>query len=211
MDLVSSGVREVREHSIVDNDGIEREIDTLIFATGFTPAELPIAQRIRGRDGRSLAEVWAGSPQAYLGTTVSGFPNLFFLYGPNLNLGHSSIVYMLESQLELRAGRAAHRCGCAARPSSRCTPRSQAAYNEEIQERLARTVWNNGGCGSWYFDSNGRNSIHVARLHLRIPAPHAPLRRAGVPPSPGHYPERWKWCIPQPSTRSRQVARPTRH
>jgi cation diffusion facilitator CzcD-associated flavoprotein CzcO len=158
VDLVSSGVREVREHSIVDNDGVERDIDTLIFATGFRPAELPIAQRIRGRDGRSLAEVWGGSPQAYLGTTVSGFPNLFLFYGPNLNLGHSSIVYMLESQTNyaLDALRTMRERGAA---EFEVHAEAQDAYNEEIQERLARTVWNNGGCGSWYFDSNGRNSI----------------------------------------------------
>jgi cation diffusion facilitator CzcD-associated flavoprotein CzcO len=158
VDLVSSGVREVRERSIVDNDGVEREIDTLILATGFRPAELPIAGRIRGRDGRSLAEVWGGSPQAYLGTTVSGFPNLFLFYGPNLNLGHSSIVYMLESQTNyaLDALRIMRERGAA---EFEVHAEVQDAYNGEIQERLARTVWNNGGCGSWYFDSNGRNSI----------------------------------------------------
>jgi cation diffusion facilitator CzcD-associated flavoprotein CzcO len=158
VDIVSSGVREVREHAIVDNDGVEREIDTLIFATGFRPAELPIAERVRGRAGRSLAEAWAGSPQAYLGTTVSGFPNLFLLYGPNLNLGHSSIVYMLESQTNyvLDALRTMRRRGAA---ELEVRAEAQDAYNEEIQERLARTVWNTGGCGSWYFDANGRNSI----------------------------------------------------
>jgi cation diffusion facilitator CzcD-associated flavoprotein CzcO len=158
VDIVSSGIREVREHSVVDNDGIEREIDTLIFATGFRPAELPIAERIRGREGSSLAEVWDGSPQAYLGTTVSGFPNLLLLYGPNLNLGHSSIVYMLESQINYALG-ALHTMRTCGAAEFEVHAGAQDAYNEEIQERLARTVWNNGGCGSWYFDSNGRNSI----------------------------------------------------
>jgi cation diffusion facilitator CzcD-associated flavoprotein CzcO len=158
VDIVSSGVREVRERSVVDNDGVEREIDTLIFATGFRPAELPIAERVRGRDGRSLAEVWEGSPQAYLGTTVSGFPNLFLFYGPNLNLGHSSIVYMLESQANyaIDALRTMRAQGAA---EFEVRAEAQDAYNEEIQERLSRTVWNTGGCGSWYFDRNGRNSI----------------------------------------------------
>jgi cation diffusion facilitator CzcD-associated flavoprotein CzcO len=157
VDLVSSGVREVREHSVVDGDGVEREVDTLIFATGFKPAELPIAERIRGRDGGSLAEVWNGSPQAYLGTTVTGFPNLLFLYGPNLNLGHSSIVYMLESQIAyaLDALRTMRLRGAA---EFDVWPEVQAAYNDELQERLADTVWSSG-CGSWYFDRNGRNSI----------------------------------------------------
>jgi cation diffusion facilitator CzcD-associated flavoprotein CzcO len=158
VDLVSTGVREVREHAVVDGDGAEREIDTLIFATGFKPAELQISERVHGRDGDSLAEVWQGSPQAYLGTTVTGFPNLLLLYGPNLNLGHSSIVYMLESQIAyaLDALRTMRLRGAA---EFEVHPEVQAAYNEELQERLAHTVWNTGGCGSWYIDRNGRNSI----------------------------------------------------
>jgi len=158
VDLVSSGVREVREHSVVDGDGVEREIDTLILATGFKPAELPIAERIRGRDGSSLADVWGGSPEAYLGTTVAGFPNLLFLYGPNLNTGHSSVVYMLESQLAYALDALdTMRVRGAAEFDVR--PEAQAAYNEELQARLQTTVWNTGGCASWYFDRNGRNSI----------------------------------------------------
>jgi cation diffusion facilitator CzcD-associated flavoprotein CzcO len=157
VDLVSSGIHDVREHSIVDGDGVEHEIDTLILATGFTPAELPIAERIRGREGRSLAEVWDGSPQAYLGTTVTGFPNLLLFYGPNLNLGHTSIVYMLESQLAyaIDALRTMRRRGAA---EFEVRPEVQDAYNEEMQDRLAGTVWNTG-CSSWYIDRNGRNSI----------------------------------------------------
>jgi cation diffusion facilitator CzcD-associated flavoprotein CzcO len=158
VELVFSGVSEVREHSVVDVDGVEREIDTLVLATGFKPAELAISARIHGRDGRSLAEVWRGSPEAYLGTTVTGFPNLLFLYGPNTNLGHSSIVYILESQIAyaLDALDTMDRLGAA---EFDVRPEAQAAYNEEVQERLAGSVWNTGGCGSWYFDRNGRNSI----------------------------------------------------
>jgi cation diffusion facilitator CzcD-associated flavoprotein CzcO len=158
VELVTAGVEEVREHSIVDRDGVERAIDTLILATGFTPAELPIAERIRGRDGRSLAEVWGGSPQAYLGTTVAGFPNLLLFYGPNLNLGHSSIVYMLESQFAYALD-ALHTLRLRGAAEFEVRPQAQDAYNVELQERLATSVWNTGGCGSWYLDRNGRNSI----------------------------------------------------
>jgi cation diffusion facilitator CzcD-associated flavoprotein CzcO len=158
VELVLSGVKELREGSIVGGDGVEHEIDTLIFATGFKPAELPIATRIRGRDGASLAEVWGGSPEAYLGTTVAGFPNMLYLYGPNLNLGHNSIVYMLESQMNYAID-ALRQMRALGSTEFEVRPEAQAAYNEEIQERLAQTVWNTGGCGSWYFDRNGRNSI----------------------------------------------------
>jgi cation diffusion facilitator CzcD-associated flavoprotein CzcO len=158
VELVSSGVEEVREHSVVDGDGVEREIDTLIFATGFKPAELPIAERIRGREGGSLAEIWQGSPQAYLGTTVAGFPNLLLFYGPNLNLGHSSIVYMLESQIAYALD-ALHTMRLRGAAEFEVRPEVQSAYNEEVQARLAHSVWNTGGCTSWYLDRNGRNSI----------------------------------------------------
>jgi cation diffusion facilitator CzcD-associated flavoprotein CzcO len=158
VELVTTGVEEMREHSIVSRDGVEREIDTLVFATGFKPAELPIAERIRGRDDRSLAEVWGGSPQAYLGTSVAGFPNLLFLYGPNLNLAHSSIVYMLESQMAYALD-ALHTMRLRGAAEFDVRHEVQHAYNEELQDRLATTVWNTGGCGSWYFDRNGRNSI----------------------------------------------------
>ena len=158
VELAFSGVKELREGSIVGADGAEREIDTLIFATGFKPAELPIATRIRGRDGSSLAEVWGGSPEAYLGTTVAGFPNLLYLYGPNVNTGHTSIVYMLESQTNYAVD-ALRRMRALGSTEFEVRPEAQAAYNEEIQGRLARTVWNTGGCGSWYLDRNDRNSI----------------------------------------------------
>lgn len=158
VELVTGAPAELREHAIVGPDGREREIDTLIFATGFKPARLPIADRVHGRDGRSLASVWGGSPEAYLATSVAGFPNMFLLYGPNSNLGHSSIVYMLESQMNyvLDALRTMRRTGAA---ELDVRPQAQAAYNAELQERLERTVWNRGGCGSWYFDRTGRNSI----------------------------------------------------
>ena len=85
-------------------DGSEHPVDTIVFATGFRPTDPPIAGRLRGREGLTLSEVWQGSPQAYLATTVAGFPNLFLLYGPNSNLGQNSIVYMLESQFRYVGG-----------------------------------------------------------------------------------------------------------
>jgi cation diffusion facilitator CzcD-associated flavoprotein CzcO len=157
VELVSPGVRQLRRHSMVSSDGREHQVDTLIFATGFSPSDPPIARRLHGSDGRALSEVWQGSPRAYLATTVAGFPNLFLLYGPNSNLGHSSIVYMLESQMEyaLAALRTMRSRRAAAFEVRR---ESQDAYNLEIQRRLARSVWNSG-CGSWYLDRQGRNSI----------------------------------------------------
>jgi hypothetical protein len=83
---------------------------------------------------------------------------MLLFYGPNLNLGHNSIVYMLESQMNYAID-ALRQMRALGTTEFEVRPEAQSAYNEEIQERLARTVWNTGGCGSWYFDRNGRNSI----------------------------------------------------
>jgi cation diffusion facilitator CzcD-associated flavoprotein CzcO len=156
-ELVTAPIAEVRERAIVTADGVQRPVDSIIFATGFRPTDPPIAYRLRGAHGQLLSDVWNGSPQAYLGTVVSGFPNLFMLYGPNLNLGHSSIVYMLESQIHyvLQALSLLRDDGVAALDVRAAV---QRAYNEDIARRLSTTVWDIGGCASWYLDANGRNS-----------------------------------------------------
>ena len=157
-ELVTAPVGEITERGVLTSDGVEREIDTIVCATGFTPTDPPIARRLHGGGGQSLSEVWNGSPQAFLGTTVAGFPNLFLLYGPNLNLGHSSIVYMLEAQIHyvMEALRSMRVRGAG---SIEVRPEVQEGWNDEIQRRLRRTVWNTGGCQSWYLDANGRNSV----------------------------------------------------
>lgn len=157
VELVESGVTEVRERSVITADGREHELDALILATGFTPADPPIAERVRGASGAALADAWDGSPQAYLGTTVSGFPNLFLVYGPNLNLGHSSIVYMLESQIRYLVG-AMEAMRSRGVETIEVRPEAQREWNEELQRKLGGSVWNTG-CSSWYLDRNGRNSI----------------------------------------------------
>jgi cation diffusion facilitator CzcD-associated flavoprotein CzcO len=157
VELVSDGIAEVRERSVVARDGTEREVDTLIFGTGFHVTDLPIADWVRGRRGTTLTEEWGGSPEAYVGSAVAGFPNLFFLVGPNTGLGHTSIVFMIESQVAYVVDALKH---MAARGLASVEVREevQRAYNAELQERLKGTVWNSGGCRSYYLDANGRNA-----------------------------------------------------
>ena len=135
----------------------ERPVDTIIFGTGFQVTDPPLARRIRGADGRTLTEAWGGSMRAYLGTTIAGFPNFFLLLGPNTGLGHTSVVLMIEAQLghvidALRFLRSRGLVALAPRPEV------QAEYSAEVDARLAGTVWNSGGCSSWYLDPSGRNS-----------------------------------------------------
>lgn len=157
VELVTNGIAEVREHAIVGNDGVERPVDAIIFGTGFHVSDFPFSSRVRGRDGRTLSEVWAGSPKALAGTTVAGFPNLFLIPGPNTGLGHSSVIYMLEAQIEhvLTVIVYMRRNGITA-----IEPRSEAqqAYVASVDKSMRGTVWTSGGCLSWYLDTTGRNS-----------------------------------------------------
>jgi len=157
VEVVTDRIEEVREHSVVTADGTEHEVDTIILGTGFLATDMPIAKRIHGADGRSLDEVWGGSLEAYLGTTIAGFPNLLWLFGPNTGLGHTSILVMLEAQIgyAVQALREIDEIG-----ADRFEVRAevQREYNEKIQDELQDTVWNSGGCSSYYLDRNGRNS-----------------------------------------------------
>ena len=177
VEVVTEKIAEIREHSIVADDGTERQVDAIIFGTGFQVTDPPLARHVRGRAGLTLAELWDGSPQAYLGTTVAGFPNLFILMGPNTGLGHTSVLYMLEAQIEhlLSALRYMRRHGIATLEPRR---EAQDAFVSEVQKRLEGTVWTAGGCRSWYLDRTGRNSTlwpdftwrfrrRVARLNPR--------------------------------------------
>ena len=170
VEVVAAPVVEVRAHSVVDGTGREHPVDTIVFATGFHTTDQPIAARLRGRDGRLLSEVWDPSPQAYLGTTVTGFPNLFLMLGPNTVLGHTSVIYMIEAQVTyvLDALRTLERLGAS---SVDVTDRALTSYNADLQRQLAGTVWNAGGCKSWYLDAAGRNSslwpTHTFRFRKR--------------------------------------------
>jgi cation diffusion facilitator CzcD-associated flavoprotein CzcO len=157
VEVVTDGVAEVKAHSIVTKDGAEREVDTIIFGTGFAVTKPPIAQKIRGKDGRSLAEHWATSMQAYKGTTVAGFPNFVMMTGPNTGLGHNSMVFMIESQLNyvMDALRLLDQRGA---KTFEVKPAEVARYNDRLAEEMEGTVWTAGHCQSWYLDDTGRNT-----------------------------------------------------
>jgi cation diffusion facilitator CzcD-associated flavoprotein CzcO len=158
VELVTDPIREVRAGSIVTVSGEEREVDTIILGTGFRVHDHPSFAHVRGRAGRSLAEEWQGSPRAYLGTTVPGFPNLFLLVGPNSAGGFNSIVFTSEAHINyaMNCLRTMDRRGLAAVEVRRDVYDS---YNRGVDERLRESVWNAGGCQSWYLDAKGRNGV----------------------------------------------------
>lgn len=154
--LVTESIREVVENGIVTSDGVLHELDAIILCTGFKVWGNPALERLHGRDGRSIAETWSHGATAYLGTTVPGFPNLFLLSGPHTGVGHTSLVYMIESQIEyvLNALAALERHNAAA---IEVRPEIVTRYSAEMQGMLAGSVWNSG-CASWYLDAQGRNT-----------------------------------------------------
>ena len=157
-DLVTEPIRELRGRTLVTSDGTERDVDVVIFATGFRVLDNPMKERIVGRGDRSLAEAWRTSGlRAYLGTTVPGFPNLFLMTGPNTGIGHTSLLVMIEAQVRYVID-----CLRFMQERSIATvdvlPEAVESFNAELQARMARSVWTTGGCVSWYLDDEGRNS-----------------------------------------------------
>ena len=157
VNVITEGIREIRANSIVTSDGQERPIDAIIFGTGFTPSD-PLPRNVLfGRDGVDLLDTWPEGPQAYKGTMTAGFPNLFFLMGPNTGLGHNSMVYMIESQIHYILG-ALDLLNTRQLASLEPKREAQDAFNGKIQNSLGKTVWNAGGCTSWYLHPvSGRN------------------------------------------------------
>ncbi|GGK47129.1 flavin-containing monooxygenase [Nocardia camponoti] len=158
VDVITDGIAEVRANSIVTKDGTEREIDALIVATGFHVTDSPTYNTIVGRDGRTLSEVFDEvGQQAYKGTSIANFPNMFFLVGPNVGLGHTSMVFMIESQINYVVD-ALKTIAAKGIRTVEVRGDKQRAYNQDLQDKLAKTVWNTGGCASWYLDKHGNNT-----------------------------------------------------
>ena len=157
VELVTQRIRRVTETGIETDDGVHHPVDAIVYGTGFAATAFLSPMRITGRDGLDLNDAWRRGAQAYLGLTVPGFPNFFMLYGPNTNLGHNSIVYMLESQIAhvMRCVRALRRDGARAIDVD---PRRYRRYNTHVQQRLDGSVWS--GCKSWYVDASGHNSTN---------------------------------------------------
>ncbi|NUL24440.1 flavin-containing monooxygenase [Streptomyces lunaelactis] len=158
VDVVASGLAEVRGSTVVAADGTETEADAIIFGTGFHVTDLPIAERVVGADGITLAEAWKDGMESLRGATAAGFPNWMTIIGPNTGLGNSSMILMIESQLNYLASYMRQLNVLGERAALAVRPSAVGAWNRRGQERMERTVWKSGGCNSWYLDANGRNT-----------------------------------------------------
>jgi|GEM_PF-9137 len=152
----TTSIETVTARGVRTTDGRERPLDALILGTGFQVTEMPFARSLRGRGGKTLREAWGVGMRAYLGTTIPDFPNFFIVPGPNTGLGHSSMILMIEAQVEHMLAALDHldaTGACALEPSVE----AEARYVAAIDRGLSRTVWATG-CRSWYLDATGRNS-----------------------------------------------------
>ncbi len=173
VDVVTSGVERVTEDAIVTADGTEHPVDTIIFGTGFRTTEFLSPLKVTGRGGRDLNEVWADGARAYLGLSVPGFPNLFMLYGPNTNLGHNSILFMIEQQVGY-ALRLVEEKVLRGLRSVDVRPAAADRFDAEVQAAAADTVWAED-CHSWYKTDAGRITnnwtAHTTEYRRRLSHP----------------------------------------
>ena len=152
--LVTDAVACLEKNAVISTAGERFAADCVVLGTGFDTTHFLAPIQVTGVDGLTLEQAWKDGAEAYLGTTVRGFPNLFMLYGPNTNLGHSSIIYMLESQFNyvmsaleyLRENTGSLNVKAAV----------QQRYNRKLQQKLKNTVWL-AGCHSWYLNEHGKN------------------------------------------------------
>jgi cation diffusion facilitator CzcD-associated flavoprotein CzcO len=156
VDLVTEPVVRITERGLACADGSAYDADVIIYGTGFRTIEAVAELDVAGRDGVKLQDVWRDGIEAYHGITVPGFPNFFMLLGPNTGLGHNSVIFMIESQVQ-------HVLSCLrllARQGGEMIevkPSALRRFNAGIQRRLSRAVWSEGGCTSWYLDAGGVN------------------------------------------------------
>ena len=158
VELVTDNIEAVTPTGIRTKDSTERPFDAIIFSTGFVVADIYLNQKLTGRSGRDLLGEWAETgAQALYGTTVSGFPNLFFLLGPNTGLGHNSVVHMMESQINYLMDYLRHLEQAGDDAFFDVKPENQRTHNEQLQQQMTGTVWASG-CQSWYMNERGQNT-----------------------------------------------------
>jgi cation diffusion facilitator CzcD-associated flavoprotein CzcO len=158
VDVITFGIQQVNENSITTVDGVIREVDAIILGTGFHATDPMPRGLVFGRQGQDIVDSWQNGAEAYKATTVAGFPNLFLLAGPNTGLGHSSQIYMIESQVAyvLDALKTMSQRNIQSIDVQR---QIQTQYNEDLQSRLKKAIWGVGGCQSWYLVEGGKNAV----------------------------------------------------
>jgi cation diffusion facilitator CzcD-associated flavoprotein CzcO len=165
VEVVTEGIARVTADAIVTKDGREHPVDAIIHGTGFVTTDFLAPMHVTGRGGLRLEDAWKEGAEAYYGVAVSGFPNFFLLYGPNTNLGHNSILYMVETQVR-------YVMACLGEIRAKklrwldVKPAAMADYNRALQKDLGETVWA-AGCSNWYKNESGRITNNWSGFTLR--------------------------------------------
>lgn len=155
VELITDGIAEVRAHSIVDTKGVERPVDAIILGTGFEVTTAYKHWKITGIGGQELGALWDKTGmRAFKGVTVAGFPNFFMLLGPHTALGHNSVVLMIEAQVQYIVD-ALTQLRAKGLPAMAVAPSAQNTFIDDLKHKLSGTVWQDGGCASWYKDEHG--------------------------------------------------------
>jgi cation diffusion facilitator CzcD-associated flavoprotein CzcO len=153
VELVTDAIERVEPDGIVTGDGRLRELDCIVWATGFATNVFMVGMEITGVDGLRLRDYWADGPHAHLGITVPGFPNMFMLYGPNTNTSGGSIIFYEETQ-SAYVRRALEQVRSRGGGAIQVRPDVEAASDRDVQSRFDGTAWTE--CDSWYRDEHGR-------------------------------------------------------
>jgi len=151
----NNGVKEITEKGIITQDGTEHELDLIVYSTGYDATDGVISYPVEGKDGITLRKVWEDFPRAYLGTTAPNFPNLFVVTGPNTGIGHTSALFLIESQMAyiMRSIREVTEKGAS---NIEVKADAEERYTALIHREMTKTVWQSGGCDSWYKSKSGK-------------------------------------------------------
>lgn len=196
VEVVSEPIARIRERGILTADGALHELDCIIWATGFKTTDFMLPMEVTGGGGRTLRDAWAQAPSAHLGICVSGFPNMFLMYGPNTNTSGGSIIFFAEAQAAYLR-RALERLTIRGAAAIEVRPEVQEAGEHELQARFAGTAWTR--CDSWYRDGSGRivnnwpgymreyreRTGRVQEREFRFIGARPQRRRGGDPYTPG--------------------------
>lgn len=157
VEVITCGIDSIFAQSIRDSNGKEHEVDVIIYATGFVAAEDMAPFDVYGLEQNNLKEMWKDGGQAYLGTAIYNFPNAFMVVGPNTGLGHTSMIFMMESLYNYVLKALPHILNG---KTKFIHPKEavQQKFNENLQKRMQKTIWMQGGCNSWYLNKDGINT-----------------------------------------------------
>lgn len=150
-----NGIKAITEKGFTTQDGVEHEVDLIVYSTGYDATDGVISYPVIGKAGKALADVWSDFPRAYLGTAAPGFPNFFIVTGPNTGIGHTSALFIIESQMNyiMNSIAAVRRSGHSV---IEVKQKAEEDYTQLIHREMAKTVWQRGGCNSWYKSKSGK-------------------------------------------------------